>query len=117
MTMATELNQAGQTGTQWPVPDSARATDDLLRVWGEVGQALEVPPMTHRQGLGRLVAWGKSRVLSLIRPVVAPPLMQQAAWNSEVLRRIVELEGRIRILESERGVSRQDGFTGERSEG
>jgi hypothetical protein len=43
--------------------------------------------------------------------------MQQAAWNSEVLRRIVELEGRIRILESERGVSRQDGFTGERSEG
>jgi hypothetical protein len=87
--------------SSWQVPESARASVELLRVWGEVVAPLHQPICTHRSGLGIVIVWMKHLIRRLVRPVVEESLMQQAAWNSEILRRIVELEMENRELRTQ----------------
>jgi hypothetical protein len=98
------MTDPGGTAAQqspWQVPQSARASVELLRVWGEVAAPLDQPIRTHRSGNGGIIVRVKGLIRRLVRPVVEESLMQQAAWNSEILRRIVELEGENRELRSQ----------------
>jgi hypothetical protein len=82
----------------WPIPQSARVDYNHLRKWGDILETFDAPPQTHRSSIGRIVLRLKSLGVRGLRPFLEPVLLNQSAWNSEVLRKIWELEQENRQL-------------------